>query len=53
MTLVFEWLKTYQIKSNILFGFITKTKQMALVFDCLKTKQIKTTEISQLISKTK
>ena len=42
MTLVFEWLKTKLMKTNIVFGFITNTKLMALVFDCLKTKQIKT-----------
>ena len=28
------------MKTNILFGFITKTKLMALVLDWLKTKQI-------------
>ena len=31
MTLVFEWLKTKLMKTNILFSFITKTKLMALV----------------------
>ena len=40
------------MKTNILFAFITKTKQMALVFDWLKTKQIKTKENSPLTSKT-
>ena len=30
------------MKTNILFGFIIKTKLMALVFDWLKTKEIKT-----------
>ena len=48
MTLVFERLKTKLMKTNIFFGFITKTKQMALVFDWLKTKRIKTKEISPL-----
>ena len=42
MTLVFEWLKTKLMKTNILFWFITKTKLMELVFDWLKTKQRKT-----------
>ena len=29
MRLVFEWLKTKLMKTNILFGFITKKKLMA------------------------
>ena len=33
MTLVFEWLKTKLMKTNKLFGFITKTKLMALDLD--------------------
>ena len=41
------------MKTNILFGFITKTKLMALVLDWLKTKQIKTKENSPLNTKTK
>ena len=41
------------MKSNKLFGFITKTKLMALVLDWLKTKQIKTKEISPLSTKAK
>ena len=41
------------MKTNILFGFITKTKLMALVLDWLKTKQIKTKETSPLSTKTK
>ena len=52
MALVFEWLKTKLMKTNILFGFITKTKLMVLVFDWLITKQIKTKENSQLSTKT-
>ena len=51
MTLLFEWLKTKLMKTNILFGFITKTKLMALVLDWLKTKQIKTKETSPLSTK--
>ena len=39
------------MKTNILFGLITKTKLMALVFDWLKTKQIKTKETSPLCTK--
>ena len=46
-TLVFEWLKTKLMKTNILFGFITKTKLMALVLE------IKTKETSPLSTKTK
>ena len=41
------------MKTNILFGFMTKTKLMALVLDLLKTKQIKTKETSPLSTKTK
>ena len=41
------------MKTNILFGFITKTKLMALVLDWLKTKQIKTKKTSPLSTKTK
>ena len=51
--LVFEWLTTKLMKTNILFRFITKTKLMALFFDLLKTKQIKTKETSPLSNKTK
>ena len=53
ITLVFEWLKTKQIKANIFFRFITKTKQITLVFDWLKTKQIKTNIFFGFITKTK
>ena len=52
MTLVLSGLKTKLMKSNKLFGFITKTKLMALVLDWLKTKQIKSKETSTLITKT-
>ena len=45
MALVFVWLKTKLMKTNKLFWFITKTKQMALVSDWLKTQQIKTKEV--------
>ena len=41
------------MKTDILFGFITKTKLMALVLDWLKTKQIKTKETSLLSTETK
>ena len=37
ITLVFEWVKTKQIKINIFFRFITKTKQTRLVFKIIKT----------------
>ena len=53
MALIFEWLKTKLMKTNILFGFITKTKLMVLVFDWLKTKQIKSKDISPVSIKTK
>ena len=51
--LLIEWLKTKLMNTNILFGFITKTKLIALVLDWLKTKQIKTKETSPLSTKTK
>ena len=40
-------------KTNIILGYITKTKQITLVFDWLKTKQIKTNIIFGFITKTK
>ena len=39
MTLVFEWLKTKQIKTDIFIGFITKTKEMALSLINYKTNK--------------
>ena len=41
------------METNILFGFITKTKLKLLVLDWLKTKQIKTKETPPLSTKTK
>ena len=52
LTLVFEWLKAKQIITNILFGFITKTKKWRQ-FLLVKTKQVKTQETSTLSTKTK
>ena len=39
MTLVFEWLKTKLMKTNILFGFITKTKLTSFGLVENKTKK--------------